>query len=253
MKVSLITATYNSSSTLEDALNSVATQSYTNIEHLIIDGKSTDGTALLVADHRMENPRIVFHSEQDRGIYDALNKGINRASGDIVGFVHSDDLLANPDVIKDIVHLFESGNDGVYGNLLYVDKEDTQKTVRYWESRHFNNNLLSRGWMPAHPTLFLRKEVYQKHGNFDLSFKISADYEFMLRVLRDNSLKLEFLPKVITKMRVGGASNKSIKNIIAKSMEDLRAMRRHHFKYPIYALLLKNISKIPQFLRAKLS
>jgi hypothetical protein len=161
--------------------------------------------------------------------------------------VHSDDLLPDNHVISEIVNLFEQKNiNGVYGDLEYVDRNNISKVKRYWKSCDFKSSLLKRGWMPAHPTLFLRKEVYDKHGSFDLLYKISADYDFMLRILQDRNLNFHYLPKVITKMRVGGASNRSFKNIILKSKEDYIIIK-HNNVGGIYTLFLKNCSKFTQF------
>tara|TARA_R110000765_G_scaffold84327_2_gene163218 strand:- start:2870 stop:3619 length:750 start_codon:yes stop_codon:yes gene_type:complete len=249
MKVTIITATYNSEETLSMALNSVKEQDYKNIEHVFVDGTSTDGTLDVIKEMSLQNPQIKYISESDEGIYDALNKGLNMATGDIIGFVHSDDFLSNPNIISDIVELFKKGNySGVYGNLLYVDKLDTTKVIRNWESNVFHFKLLQRGWMPAHPTLFLKKEVYTECGNFDKSYKIAADYDFMLRVLRKSEYKFGFLPQVITKMRMGGASNKRIANLILKSQEDFRAMKTNDLKNPLAVLFLKNFSKLKQFI-----
>lgn len=249
MKVTIITATYNSEETLSMALNSVKEQDYKNIEHVFVDGASTDGTLDIIKEMSLQNPQIKYISESDEGIYDAINKGLNMATGDIIGFVHSDDFLSNPNIISDIVELFKKGNySGVYGNLLYVDKLDTTKVIRNWESNVFHFKLLQRGWMPAHPTLFLKKEVYTECGNFDKSYKIAADYDFMLRVLRKSEYKFGFLPQVITKMRMGGASNKRIANLILKSQEDFRAMKTNDLKNPLAVLFLKNFSKLKQFI-----
>ncbi|SEL20072.1 glycosyltransferase [Maribacter orientalis] len=249
MKVTIITATYNSEETLSMALNSVKEQDYKNIEHVFVDGASTDGTLDIIKEMSLQNPQIKYISESDEGIYDAINKGLNMATGDIIGFVHSDDFLSNPNIISDIVELFKKGNyTGVYGNLLYVDKLDTTKVIRNWESNVFHFKLLQRGWMPAHPTLFLKKEVYTECGNFDKSYKIAADYDFMLRVLRKSEYKFGFLPQVITKMRMGGASNKRIANLILKSQEDFRAMKTNDLKNPLAVLFLKNFSKLKQFI-----
>jgi glycosyltransferase len=186
-------------------------------------------------------------SEKDYGIYDALNKGISAASGDIIGFVHSDDFLASSDIINDIVSMMKTESlDGVYGNLQYVDKINTKKIIRNWKSCHFKTGLLKNGWMPPHPTLFLKREVYQKYGLFDVSYRISADYDFMLRIFKDSELKFGYLPKVITKMRVGGASNRSIKNIIEKSKEDYRAIKSNNIG-DFLTLIRKNTSKLKQF------
>ena len=247
MKVSVITATYNSLINIKSCLDSVINQSYSDIELIIIDGNSTDNTVSLVKKYQQNHTFIKLISEKDHGIYDALNKGINLASGDIIGFVHSDDFLDSNDVLKDIVSMITSKNlDGVYGDLQYVDKFNTQKVIRNWKSCDFKPGLLKQGWMPAHPTLFLKKEVYKKHGFFDLSYRISADYDFMLRIFKDTELKFGYLPKVVTKMRVGGVSNRSLKNIIKKSKEDYRAIRSNNVGN-FLTLVKKNTSKLKQF------
>ncbi len=250
MKVSIITATYNSAQTINNCMDSVLGQTYNNIEYVIIDGNSKDKTVEIIKARAAAHLNITWISEADKGIYDALNKGIEKATGEIVGFVHSDDYLAGPEIISDIVKIFEAEDaDGVYGDLEYVNKEDTMRVIRSWKSRSFHPKLLKKGWMPAHPTLFMRKEVYQKHGNFDLKFKIAADYDFMLRVLRDSALKFYYVPKVITKMRVGGASNRSLKNMYQKSKEDFIVIKSNDIPIPMRALLFKNFSKIPQFFK----
>ncbi|CAM3474998.1 glycosyltransferase family 2 protein [Aequorivita lipolytica] len=250
MKVSIITATYNSAQTINNCMDSVLGQTYKNIEYVVIDGNSKDRTVEIIKARAAEHLNIKWVSEADKGIYDALNKGIEMATGEIIGFVHSDDYLAGPEIISEIVKIFEEGDtDGVYGDLEYVNKEDTMRVIRSWKSRNFHPKLLKKGWMPAHPTLFLKKEVYQKHGSFDLKFKIAADYDFMLRVLRDPSLKFSYVPKVITKMRVGGASNRSLKNMYQKSREDFTVIKSNGIPFPIRVLLFKNFSKIPQFFK----
>lgn len=246
MRVTLITATYNSGASIKSCLDSVVSQDYDDFEYLIIDGKSSDDTLSIVKDYQQKYSYIKLISEKDQGIYDALNKGVVLSKGDVIGFVHSDDLLASKTVISEIVSTLKNkALDGVYGDLEYVRKEDTAKVVRFWRSRSFNSKLLSKGWMPAHPTLFLKKEVYEKYGKFNLTYKISADYDFMLRVLKDDSLKFGYLPKVITKMRIGGASNGSINNIIKKTKEDYRAIRSNHIG-GWFSILIKNTSKIKQ-------
>lgn len=248
MKVSIITATFNSESSIGAALRSIAIQNYLNIELIIIDGASTDNTVSLVKEKYSRPVKII--SENDQGIYDALNKGLNAATGDIIGFVHSDDFLASPQILYDVVNSLQGNEaDGVYGDLQYVDKEDTSKVIRYWKSKTFTPDLINKGWMPAHPTLFLKKEVYQKHGDFNLEYNIAADYDLMLRIFGDRSLKFHYLPQVITKMRVGGASNRSLKNIKQKSMEDLRALRANGIKNPLKVLGYKNFSKLTQFIK----
>ncbi|MDX1760559.1 MAG: glycosyltransferase family 2 protein [Christiangramia sp.] len=246
MKVSIITATYNSASNISTAINSLNTQSSFDIEWVVIDGASKDDTVKIINDTFSGNLKMT--SENDKGIYDALNKGIKKATGDIIGFLHSDDLLASGDIVKEVADIFQHNDvDGVYGDLQYVAKEDTSKIIRYWKSQNFTPSLLLRGWMPAHPTLFLKRDVYKKHGLFNLDYNIAADYDLMLRIFRDNSLKFYYLPKVITKMRVGGASNRSLKNIKSKSLEDYKALKANGIKYPIKVLAYKNLSKLNQF------
>lgn len=313
MKITLITATYNSEKNISDCLRSVAEQSYTNIEHLVIDGGSKDKTIEIVKSF----PSVTkYISEPDKGIYDALNKGIQLATGDVIGFVHSDDMLASNDTLAKIAnsfspqekensasslllgemsgvrtvgsgterkcpqdkggHLSQQGSssgrdvrqltdrgdqhdtannskkneiDGVYGNLIFVDAQDTNKTVRTWISKPFQRKNIKNGWMPPHPALFLKKEVYEKYGLFDISFKCAGDYDFMLRVMQDKSIKLSYLSEVITKMRVGGVSTGGIKDILVKKKEDIRALKNNGFKFPFGVLVVKNLRKIPQLLR----
>jgi glycosyltransferase involved in cell wall biosynthesis len=247
MKLTLITATYNSAASIKTCLDSVVSQDYNDLEYLIIDGKSSDDTLNVVKKYQKKYSYIKLISEKDYGIYDALNKGVQLASGDVIGFVHSDDLLADKRIVADIINQLQNNqNDGVYGDLQYVDKFDLDKVIRLWKSCTFKSGLLKQGWMPAHPTLFLKKGVYEKHGVFDLIYKISADYDFMLRVLKDNSLKFAYLPKVITKMRLGGASNRSLKNIVTKSKEDYRAIKSNNVGN-FLTLIRKNTSKLKQF------
>ncbi len=247
MKVSIITATYNSEASIASALKSVFSQSYLNLELVVIDGNSKDKTVSVIKKLYTRPAEII--SEKDKGIYDALNKGICKATGDIIGFVHSDDFLASPEVISEIVAAFHNYDvDGVYGDLQYVHKEDTSKVIRYWKSEQFYPHILGKGWMPAHPTLFLKREVYEKHGLFNLDYKIAADYDLMLRIFSDTALKFHYLPQVVTKMRVGGASNRSLKNIKLKSTEDLRALRTNGIKSPLKVLGYKNFSKLTQFI-----
>jgi len=246
MKVSIIVSVLNNKSTIASAINSIISQDYDDIECIIIDAGSTDGTIDIIKGF---SDRIdAFISEPDKGIYDGLNKGVSLATGNVIAFLHSDDVYANETVISDIVNCFDNGTQGVYGDLVYTDKADVNKVFRYWKSCDFSPSLLSKGWMPPHPTLFLRREVYQKYGDFDTSFKIAGDYDFMLRILKDN-IVVKCLPQVIYKMRIGGESNRSVKNILDKSKEDLRAMRNNKINNPFFALFYKNVSKIMQLVR----
>jgi len=247
MKLSIITAVLNNQHHISSCLESVFHQRYQNIEHIIVDGGSTDDTLEII---KKSGDRISkWVSGPDNGIYDALNKGIRMATGDVIGFLHADDLYATDAVLRTVAECFEKQNvDSCYGDLLYVDKNDTNKTIRYWKSSSFDFTLLRKGWMPPHPTFFVKRKAYEKCGMFDTSFKIAADYELMLRFLGQHKISTCYIPEVLVKMRMGGASNRSMRNIIRKSSEDYRAMKMHRVG-GLAALLRKNLSKIPQFLR----
>lgn len=245
LKISIITVTYNSSKTILDTVKSLEMQSYQNIEYIIVDGSSSDNTLEIISTYCTRVTKVI--SEPDSGIYDALNKGINAATGDMVGFLHSDDLFAYGDAVKDIVSTIESqGTDAVHADLEYVDKEDTNKRIRLWKSSVYLAKKLKRGWMPAHPTFYMKREKYIQYGAFDLTYKIAADYDSLLRYFGMCGITSAYLPKVLIKMRVGGASNRSLENLIQKTREDIRALRSNGLSWP-YAIFIKNISKIPQF------
>ena len=249
MKVSIITATYNSAATIRDTLASLESQTYPDIEYIIVDGASKDNTLEVVNQHCTRVSKII--SEPDRGIYDALNKGIAAATGDIVGFLHSDDLLAYPDAIQDLVGIFQSGEyDAVYADLEYVQQKDVSKVVRLWQSGTYSKKKLRYGWMPAHPTFYMKRSCYNKLDGFDLSYKIAADYDSILRYLWRGNVNAGHLPKVLIKMRVGGISNRSLATILRKTCEDIQAMRNNGLFWPL-TVSLKNLSKIPQFLVKK--
>lgn len=257
MKISIITATFNSAASINQCLSSVNNQTFQNIEHLIIDGYSTDNTLKIVRNTPNRITKIV--SEPDKGIYDAINKGIAIATGDIIGFLHSDDMFASPETLQYINNAFcdpigEMGKkiDVVYGDLVFVDQINPNKVVRYWKGQTFNPKLLKRGWMPAHPTVFMRHEVYDKHGLFNNNLKCAADYDYILRVFRDQSITISYLPEVITKMRMGGVSTRDIKNLINKTKEDYWVLRNNHMQFPIGILLAKNVLKIPQLIFKKI-
>ncbi|HGY1012479.1 TPA: glycosyltransferase family 2 protein [Aeromonas salmonicida subsp. smithia] len=249
MKVSIITATYNSAATIHDTLSSLENQTYPNIEYIIVDGASKDNTLEVIKNHCTRVSQII--SEPDHGIYDALNKGIAAATGDIVGFLHSDDLFAYPEAIQDMVDIFKSGDhDAVYADLEYVQQDNINKKVRLWQSGTYNKKKLKYGWMPAHPTFYMRRSCYIKFNGFDLTYKISADYDSILRYLWRGNVNAGYLPKVLIKMRVGGISNRSLANILCKTREDIQAMRNNGLFWPL-TIALKNLSKIPQFLVKK--
>lgn len=254
IKVSLITVCFNSDKYLKSAIESVKMQKYSEIEYIIIDGCSKDGTMDIIKEYELQfNNRLKWTSEPDKGIYDALNKGVALATGDIIGFLHSDDLFNSQDTLQHIAHAFKDDDiSAVYGDLVFVDQQDINKIVRNWKSQSFKPGLLQHGWMPPHPTLFMRREVYEKHGFFNTNLKCAADYDYILRVFRDPTLTFEYLPEVITKMRVGGVSTKGIKNIINKKKEDYWVLKNNKMPYPLWLLFTKNVLKIPQlFFRKK--
>jgi glycosyltransferase involved in cell wall biosynthesis len=246
--ISIVTATWNCANTLPDCLASVARQKYTNCEHIIIDGVSTDGTIDVINKHI--DQIATFKTEPDKGIYDALNKGIQLATGDVVGFLHADDLYSSDHTLAKIAKAFENPKVcAVYGDLEYVSQGDTSKVIRRWQSRQFKQGDLSWGWMPAHPTLYVRRDWYSKIGGFDISYRIAADYLSILKLFTQPAFKTEYIPEVLVTMRLGGASNKSIKAILNKTKEDWRALRSCHFSVPsaLRAITWKNFSKLSQF------
>ncbi len=194
--------------------------------------------------------KYVLVSEPDEGIYDALNKGIKLATGDVIGLLHSDDIYFDENVLAKVALLFEEKNVGsVYGDLVYVDKKDTTKVFRYWKAGEFNENKLRKGWMPPHPSFFIRKEIYDRYGLYDTDFKIAADYDLILRFLGKHKISTLYLPEVLVKMRWGGKSNKSLSNIIQKSYEDYRALKKNTSNNPLLILFKKNLSKLPQLFK----
>jgi len=218
MKISIITVCYNSEKTIGDTLVSVREQDYGNIEHIIIDGLSTDRTLAVVSNTGSHVNRVV--SERDRGIYDAMNKGIALATGDVIGFINADDFYKSRDVLAVVASAFESsGADCCYGDLCYVKQDDVSKTVRYWRSALFAPGMFGRGWCPPHPTFFVRREVYARLGQFDLSFKIGADIELMARFLEVGRISNHYIPKVLVHMRMGGTTNRSLLNIVKQNLE----------------------------------
>lgn len=250
MKISIITAVYNNVRTIDDCIQSVLGQTYSDIEYIIIDGGSRDGTVDEIKKH--ERHIAKFISEPDKGMYDAMNKGIRMASGDVIGFLHGDDLYANNKVLETVAGRMDSNNiDSCYGDLLYVRRDNIKKTVRYWKSCPHQDGLIQQGWIPPHPTFFVRRKVYEAHGVFDTSFTISADYELMLRFLEKNRISTVYIPEVLVKMRMGGASNRSFRNMMVKTAEDYRAWKVNSLRRRFYTIPFKNLSKVRQFLFAR--
>lgn len=246
MKVSIITVCYNSAETIENTLISVVSQSYPNIEYILIDGQSTDGTLAIIERYKSKLARVI--SEPDKGIYDAINKGIQLASGELVGVLNSDDFYVNNSVIEKVVKILQQQHaDCVYGDLQYVDRQNTNLVKRNWVSGKYEQGLFYKGWMPPHPTFFIKNDCYKKYGLFNLQLKSAADYELMLRMLHVHQIKAAYLPQVLVKMRVGGKSNISLKNRIKANREDKLAWVINGIKPRFYTLLMKPLSKLGQF------
>jgi len=245
LKFSIITLTSNSSRYLSDAIRSLEMQSYKHYQYIVIDNLSTDSTMDILNKNHALISLIV--SEKDNGIYDALNKGISMSDGDVIGLIHSDDIYADPQVLSDVAEKFADPNvEAVYGDLDYVSKFDVNNVKRHWVSSSFYFNKLRKGWMPPHPTLFIRSNVFQRLGSYDTHYRISADYELILRFFGKGQIKSIYIPRVLVKMRIGGESNKSLKKILKKSLEDYRALRKNQVG-GLATLLLKNITKLNQF------
>lgn len=226
MKISIITVTWNSAATVVDTMLSVNEQTHADVEHLIIDGGSRDGTLRLVGAHGRRVAAVV--SEPDQGIYDAMNKGLALATGDIVGLLNSDDFLAAPDVLATIAAAFADPNiDAVYGDVCYVRQAVSSQIVRYWRSSPFRPGAFARGWAPPHPTLYVRREIYDRLGHFDLAYALTADLELMVRFLEVHRIRTRYIPKVFVHMRLGGATNKSLRNIVSGNREIWRALHKH--------------------------
>jgi glycosyltransferase involved in cell wall biosynthesis len=245
MTISIITAVFNRAATIGQALDSVAGQTFSDTEHLIIDAQSTDGT--LEEIRRRQNPKVRLVSEPDGGIYDALNKGMRLAHGEIIGLVHSDDYLAHEQVLDRISAAFEDRSiDAVYGDLDYVAADNTARVIRHWKAGDFKPRKLRQGWMPPHPALFIRRRVIDTFGAYDTRYRIAADYDAILRWF-GGGIQAAYIPEVLVKMRVGGESNRSLGRVLLKSKEDLSTIRKNNVG-GLGTLMLKNMSKLPQFL-----
>ena len=246
MKVSIITASYNSQENILDAIESVKIQDYQDIEHIFVDGSSSDKTLELIRNNAITNS--IIKSEKDKGIYDALNKGLHISSGDIIGFLHSDDIL-EPHSISAVVQIFKEYNktDIVYGNIDYISKNNPSKVVRKWRSGDFNLTKLLNGWMPPHTATFIRKDVYEKYGLFNTEFSIAADYEILLRFLYEKKVTTKYINKVLLRMRLGGESNRNLKLIFKKTTEDFNVLKKKNIN-AYRAVVLKNLRKLTQFI-----
>jgi|SaaInlStandDraft_7_1057024.scaffolds.fasta_scaffold119663_2 glycosyltransferase involved in cell wall biosynthesis len=247
MKISIITVCFNSASTIEDTIKSVINQNYKNLEYIIVDGGSTDDTLDIIDRYRDRITRII--TEPDKGVYDAMNKGVELASGDIIGILNSDDFYCSREILNSVVDSFiSSGSSMVYGNLVYVDRLDISKKVRYWISGEYKKEKLNYGWIPPHPAVFIKKSVYKECGIFNLDFRIAADYEFLLRVLKKCNIIPFYINKDLVYMREGGFSASSLKQR-RKGWEELkRAWEENEIKIPHFFITKRVLFKIRQYL-----
>ena len=246
MKISIITITYNSAKSLQRALESVQNQTYPDIEHILVDGASTDSTRTIIEAYAKQHANVRWISEKDEGIYDAINKGIKMATGDVIGFLHSDDVFYSADSIEQIALAMQTEKaDIVYSDLQYC-KEG--KVVRRWKSNTFNPRSLKYGWMPPHPTVYVRREVYEQVGPYDDWFRISADYDMILRIFTAG-YKTHYIPQVLVSMEVGGASNKNTKARLSKTQEDYLVLKKNHVGAGLLTVASKQLRKIKQFIR----
>jgi len=248
VKISVITVAWNSATTIADALASVNAQTHPDVEQIIVDGGSTDATLAIV---QAEGKRVsTVVSERDKGIYDAMNKGLKLACGEVVGLLNSDDFLDSPDVLATIAEAFaDSSVDVVYGDLCYVLQHTPSQIVRYWRSGPFRPGSFARGWAPPHPTLYVRRELYERFGGFDLAYSLAADFELMVRFLEVHHVRVRYLPQVLVRMRLGGASNKSLRNIVRGNREIWRALHHHGLAGPMLGWIVhKALLRGRQFL-----
>lgn len=246
MKISVITVARNSADTIADTLRSVATQTYPNVEHIVVDGASTDETLGIV---RRQGGRVTkVLSEPDGGIYDAMNKGLALATGDVLGFLNADDVYADASILAQVADAMSDPEvDACYADLVYVKRHDLGHVVRYWKSRPYTEGLFERGWMPAHPTFFARHAVYQRFGGFDTTFRIVSDFELTLRFLRVHRIRSIHVPRIWVHMRVGGLSNRNPSSVIRGNIEAWRVCKKHSLSVGRFFILKKILSRIPQF------
>ena len=249
MKVSIITVSYNSASTIKDTIESVASQTYDNIEYIVVDGNSKDKTVDIVTSYSKVIDKVV--SEPDKGIYDAMNKGVQLATGDIVGILNSDDFYETTTVIEDIVKHFKNNksSDIVFGDVVFVEPNNLKKVVRYYSSEKFKSSKLRFGWMPPHPATFIRKSVYDKYGLYKLGYKISADYEMFVRLLMVAKLSFSRIDKIIVRMRSGGASTDGIQSSITLNKEIVKACRENGIYTNLFIVLLKMPFKLLELIK----
>jgi len=244
-KISIITVVRNGAATIEDTILSVASQDYPRIEHIVIDGASTDGTLDIVQRHR--DKIAAYKSEPDRGMYDAMNKGLALATGEIIGFLNADDIHADSRVLREIADTLSAPEvDACYSDLVYVSRTNTRKVVRYWKSRPYLDGLFEKGWMPAHPTFYAKRWVYEKYGGYDTAYRRQSDFELTLRFLAVHKIKSAYIPRVLVRMRSGGAS-RGLWHILEGNLEAYRACRKHSLNVTPLFIVKKILSRVPQF------
>jgi glycosyltransferase involved in cell wall biosynthesis len=246
MKISVITVCRDAVATIEDTIHSVAAQDYASREHIVVDGGSRDGTLDIL--RRNQNAIDRFVSGPDNGIYDAMNKGIALASGDVIGFLNADDCYAHTGVLSRIAAQFDQPQvEACYADLIYVDQNNPQRVVRYWKSRVYVDGLFERGWMPAHPTFYARREVYGRCGGYDTNYRLQSDFEFTMRVLAIHHIRAVYVPEIWVRMRTGGATNRSLRNVVRGNIEAYRAARKNGLAVTPLFMLRKILSRVPQF------
>ncbi|MCE8864113.1 glycosyltransferase family 2 protein [Phocaeicola vulgatus] len=251
MKISLITVTYNSSKTLSATLSSVLSQTYSDIEYIVVDGLSEDNTVSIIEEYsHLFAGRLRFLSEPDKGIYDAMNKGIQMATGDIIGILNSDDLLMDDNVLKDIALAFDDKTDAICGNLYFVDVNDVNRVVRIWKGSPYRS--FTKGWHPAHPTFYARRQVYEKYGAFDITFDVSADFELMLRLIEKYHICVKYVDRYMVKMRVGGESTGSIQNIIKGNKNIIKAFKKNDVSVSLFYPIIRLFPKAVNLMKCKL-
>lgn len=247
MKISIITVVRNGEQTIRDTINCVLSQSYHNIEYIVVDGNSTDRTLDIVQSFGNKVSKII--SEPDTGIYDAMNKGLRAATGDYIGFLNADDFYSDQDVVSKIVSTArETQADSIYGDLVFVDQNNTNKIVRYWKSGRFDRFKMIFGWSVPHPTFFVKRSVFKRHGLFRENFGLSGDYEMMVRFFFKDRISAAYIPQVLVRMRVGGAGNSGLQSKIKGNREDIQAWKQNGLKIPFLTIFLKPLRKLPQFI-----
>lgn len=249
MIISIITTSYKSETTIKNTIDSVLSQTYNNIEYIIIDGASKDSTISIIKEYEhLFNGNLKYVSEPDKGIYDAMNKGISMATGDVIGILNSDDFFTSNDIIEKIVNCFEDNDiDAVYGDIHFVKDSDLNKSVRYYSSKIFNPKLFRFGFMPAHPSFYCKKECYEKYGLYSLDYKLAADFDLLLRFINKNKIKTKYLPLDFVTMRTGGASTKNLKSRLTLNKENIKACRMNGIYTNVFFVSLKYLYKIFEY------